>query len=102
MTGSPTQDKQQGGRRFRAVNTLYKEFAPFLTLGVQLAVAVIVFYVIGSWVDGQYGTSPAFTLVGIMLGTVGGLIKFFKTVNDLNKKEESQKSSQPSKEDRQP
>ncbi|MCI0707772.1 MAG: AtpZ/AtpI family protein [Ignavibacteriae bacterium] len=93
MTDSPQQDSQQGNRRIGTVNKFYKEFGPFLTLGVQLAAAVIVFYFIGSWVDKSYDTSPAFTLVGIMLGTVGGLIKFFKTVIDLSKKENPPKAN---------
>ena len=89
MTGSPQQDDQQGNRRFGVVNSYYKEFGPYLALGFQLAVAVIVFYFLGSWVDTKFDTTPAFTLVGVMLGTVGGLIKFFKTVTELSKKEES-------------
>ncbi|HEY4613613.1 MAG TPA: AtpZ/AtpI family protein [Bacteroidota bacterium] len=105
MTGSSKPDEQhngsppessapQSGRRVRALNTFYQEFGPFLTLGIQLAVAVVVFYFIGAWVDERYNTSPTFTLVGVMLGTVGGLVKFFKSVSDLNKKEESQKDEQ--------
>lgn len=72
----------------------YKEYGPYVTLGLQLAAAVLAFYFIGSWLDNRYNTQPAFTLGGIMLGTVGGLIKFFKVVIELNKQSESPKDRQ--------
>lgn len=97
MTIDPFQpDEKKSDERFRVgtVNKLYKEIGPFLTLGFQLAAAVIIFYFIGAWIDKQYDTEPAFTLVGIFLGTAGGLIKFFKDVIDLNKKSQPPKDQQ--------
>jgi len=92
-TGPSRQDEEKKKQPpgFGTVNKFYREFGPFLTLGFQLAAAVIVFYFIGSWVDRRFDTEPAFTLLGIMLGTVGGLIKFFTTVSKFGNKKESQK-----------
>ncbi len=81
--------KTEQPSRIGTVNKFYRDFGPFLTLGIQLAAAVIVFYFIGSWIDKRFSTEPAFTLVGIMLGTVGGLIKFFMAVSSLSSKNES-------------
>lgn len=67
----------------------YRDFAPFLTLGFQLAAAVILFFFIGYWLDRHFETSPTYTLVGLFLGVVGGFIKFFKTVSTLGKNKES-------------
>jgi hypothetical protein len=73
----------------------YREFAPFLGLGIQLAVAVVVFYFAGSWLDERYGSSPLWSLVGVGVGTVGGLIKFVKTAlgADTSDKKDQQSSS---------
>ena len=66
----------------------YREVAPYFGLGIQLAIAVVVFYLIGHWLDERYGTSPWLGLVGLFLGSLGGFIKFFKTVSDLSKDEQ--------------
>ena len=34
------------------------QVAPLLTSGMQLALAVVVFFFIGYWLDGKLGTSP--------------------------------------------
>lgn len=97
MTTDPSRhDEKKTEQPFRVgtVNKFYKEFGLFLTLGIQLAAAVIVFYFIGSWIDKRFSTEPAFTLIGIMLGTVGGLVKFFITVSKLSSKNESSNDEQ--------
>jgi F0F1-type ATP synthase assembly protein I len=70
---------------------IYRDFAPYLTMGFQLAAAVLVFFFLGAWLDGKYGTDPWGKIAGIILGTSGGFIKFFATVNQWSKKEEQQK-----------
>ena len=75
------QEKLQRGQ-------FYREVAPYFGLGIQLAIAVVVFYLIGNWLDERYGTSPWLGLIGLFLGSLGGFIKFFKTVSDLSKDEQ--------------
>jgi len=70
---------------FPGMNQLYRDFAPYLTLGFQLAASVLLFFFIGWWLDSRYETSPTFKLIGLFIGSVGGMVKFFKTVSDLNK-----------------
>lgn len=70
----------------------------FLTLGLQLAIAVVVFFFIGRWLDGEFETTPLFTLIGAGLGIAGGLVKFFRVAMMLGKQadqefEESRKKS---------
>jgi ATP synthase protein I len=64
------------------------EFAPYLTLGIQLAVAVIAFFFVGRWLDGIFGTSPWLMIVGLLLGTAGGFLQFFKTAAALGRKQD--------------
>lgn len=63
-----------------------KDFGPFLTMGLQLAISVVVFFFIGYWLDGEFGTSPWCTIVGAALGATGGLIKFLREATRLGKK----------------
>lgn len=68
---------------------VYRDLAPYLTLGFQLAAAVIFFFLIGWWLDTRYDTSPWFKLAGLLVGSVGGMIKFFRSVSALNKHDHS-------------
>ena len=67
----------------------YRDVAPYLTLGIQLAAAVVFFFLIGWWLDTRMETSPTFKLIGLLLGFVGGMIKFFRSVEEMSKKEKS-------------
>ena len=37
------------------VRTWAQSFGPYLTMGIQLALAVVVFFFAGRWLDGQLG-----------------------------------------------
>ena len=65
--------------------------APYLTLGAQLAATVIAFFFIGKYSDEYFGTKPWLMITLIMVGVVGGMIKFFRTVIELSKKEENER-----------
>jgi F0F1-type ATP synthase assembly protein I len=67
-----------------------REFGPFLTLGLQLAIAVVVFFFLGRWLDSKLGTSPWFMLAGLGLGIVGGFVQFFRTALALGEKEDKE------------
>jgi F0F1-type ATP synthase assembly protein I len=81
-------------KRFRVgvVNKVLRDFGPYLTLGMQLAASVLLFFFVGYGVDKHYGTEPTFMLIGLALGIVGGFIKFFKSIADFLKKNEPPKS----------
>lgn len=57
-----------------------QEAAPYLGLGMQLALAVLLFFFIGWWVDGACDTGPYGMLIGIAVGITGGMFKFIRTV----------------------
>ena len=79
------------GRHDRPGLGSFREYSPYLTLGFQLAAAVVVFLLIGVWLDDRWNTSPWLKLAGLFVGTVGGFIKFFTTVSRLSREEEGKK-----------
>ncbi len=85
----PEQQPKPKKELLPGLNQLYRDFAPYLTLGMQLAAAVLMFFFIGWWVDGELSTAPVFQLVGILLGFIGGMVKFLRTVSDFNKQNKS-------------
>ncbi len=68
------------------------EFGPYLTMGMQLAIAVVAFFFLGRWLDGVFNTAPWLMIAGLLLGTAGGFISFFRSVAAIGKKEESLKN----------
>ena len=63
-------------------------YGPYLTLGLQLAITVVVFFFIGRWLDGIFGTDPWLMLAGLALGVTGGLTAFLKKAIALGKEED--------------
>jgi F0F1-type ATP synthase assembly protein I len=68
----------------------FSGIGPFLTVGIQLAVTVVVLFFLGRWLDDRLGTSPWLMLAGLLLGIVGGMIKFFRSAIDLGRQEDAQ------------
>lgn len=67
-------DENKDGRSNFAVN-----YGPYLGLGLELAVTVIVMVFLGIWLDGEFNTSPWLTIVFSFLGIATALYSFIKT-----------------------
>ena len=84
-----TSERDPAGRKREEQRRLLeslREYTPYLTLGFQLAAAVVVFFLIGVWADDRWNASPWFKLIGLFLGMVGGFVKFFRSIADLERK----------------
>ena len=66
-----------------------RSLGPYLTLGIQLALSVVVFFFVGKWLDGRLGTSPWLMLGGVVLGAVGGMIKFITTAMKMAQEQDA-------------
>jgi ATP synthase protein I len=51
----------------------YPGWVRYSGVGLELAGATAGLALIGYWIDGRFGTSPWGTLVGVIIGIVGGL-----------------------------
>ncbi len=89
MPPKPSARNNPKDKNQQSVFESLREYSPYLTLGFQLAAAVVLFFLLGVWLDGLWDTSPWLKLLGLLLGSIGGFIKFFKTVADLEKKDRS-------------
>jgi F0F1-type ATP synthase assembly protein I len=78
-----------GKRDEQTPNEVLRQLAPYLTMGIQLAAGIVIFFLVGWWLDTRYETSPTFKLIGLCVGAIGGMIKFLKSVVELGKKEKS-------------
>ena len=66
----------------------YRSVGPYLTLGIQLIVTILLCIFAGHWADGKFDTSPLLTLIGGLLGIAAGFYHFFKVVLKMDRKSE--------------
>ena len=64
---------------------IYKSIAPFLNLGLQMAITIAVFILLGWWLDGKFDKSPLFTLIFSFVGIFGAFYNFFRVVAKAEK-----------------
>lgn len=70
---------------------------PFLTLGLQLAITVVVCFFLGRWLDSLFDTAPWLMLAGLALGVIGGIISFYRTAIALGKEEDRETAERKAK-----
>lgn len=69
----------------QAGKTWAQSFGPYLTMGIQLALAVVVFFFAGRWLDGKLGTAPWLMFAGLLIGIGGGMVKFLRAAMALGR-----------------
>lgn len=63
-----------------------KSIGPLLGIGSQLAITMVVFVLVGKYIDDKNSTYPVWTMVFSFLGISIGLYSFLKTIISINKK----------------
>jgi len=69
-----------GPDKFRTGSQFYKDIAPYLGLGLQLALTVAAFVFLGIWLDGKFDTQPVLTIILSFVGVFAALYNFIRTV----------------------
>ena len=62
-----------------------RESSPYLTLGIQLAGAVLVYVGIGYLIDRWLNTSPWFLVGGAVVGMVAFFVQLVRVVKQMNR-----------------
>ncbi len=63
---------------------LYKDVGPYMGLGTQLAVTMVLMFFVGKWLDGELNTFPWLTITFSFLGGFAGIYNFIKEVLKIN------------------
>lgn len=58
---------------------------PYLTMGMELAVAVVGMFFLGRWIDAAWSTAPWGMFTGLVIGVVGGFIRFIRRALELGR-----------------
>ena len=54
-------------------------------MGIELAIGIVVGYLAGAWLDKRYETTPAFTLLLLLAGTVAGFRALWRVVKEYGR-----------------
>jgi F0F1-type ATP synthase assembly protein I len=65
---------------------IIKELAPYMNLGMQILIPILLGALGGWWMDKKFETMPVFILIFTILGVVTGMYSFFKTISELEKR----------------
>ncbi|MFI5308261.1 MAG: AtpZ/AtpI family protein [Polyangiales bacterium] len=57
-----------------------KAFARFGSLGIELALSVVVGMLGGRWLDGKLSTAPWLMLLGLVLGVIAGFRSLYRSL----------------------
>ena len=63
-----------------------RDVGPYLGLGLQLAITIVAFVLIGSWLDKKFSLNYIFTLIAGLFGIGIALYNLIRTVTYLEKR----------------
>lgn len=72
----------------------FHQAGPYLTLGWQMVITILMGVGIGYWIDKSYGTKPLYLVIFSVLFVIIALVNFIRTVLDLEKKENNKNKSE--------
>lgn len=68
-----------------------RDAAPYMGLGIQLAATMVIFVLIGDWIDKKNESEPLFLTIFALAGIGVGMYTLIKTVLELEKKKKNGK-----------
>ena len=69
---------------------IFNSLAPYLNLGFQLTLTVLMGVGIGWWLDNKFNTKPILILVFSLVFIAAGMYNFIRTVSELGNREEKE------------
>ena len=71
----------------------FRQAAPLLGLGMQMALTMALFAGGGFWLDGKFSTAPLFTIGGAILAIVALALHLVRVVKQLDQTRDDDRSS---------
>jgi F0F1-type ATP synthase assembly protein I len=62
-------------------------------LGIQFALAIVVFLFAGQWLDKRLGTDSLFTVVGVFVGAAGAFYNMYRKVTAAQKLDDEERKA---------
>ncbi|HVE77412.1 MAG TPA: AtpZ/AtpI family protein [Gemmatimonadaceae bacterium] len=72
-----------------------KSASQFAGIGIQFALAIVLFLYAGQWVDRRLGTAPWFLLLFVFLGAGGAFYGMYRKLTAAQEREERARRERP-------
>jgi F0F1-type ATP synthase assembly protein I len=59
--------------------------------GLQFALSIVLFLLLGQWIDRKLGTSPVFVLAGVFVGGAGGFYSMYRRLTAAQKADDERR-----------
>lgn len=71
---------------FKENNFMKNSWLKYFVIGTELASTILGGMFLGSMLDSKFKTESLFSIIGIILGTIGGFYLMIKIINNFEKK----------------
>lgn len=72
-------------------NTGTLDLRAFAGLGFQFAVAIVLFVLLGQWIDKKLETSPVFLLIGVFVGGSAAFYNLYRKITAAQKADDERR-----------
>jgi F0F1-type ATP synthase assembly protein I len=73
------------------MNNNNNDYAKYISLGMEFGVTVLSFTFAGIFLDKKLGTTPLFSILGVFIGFISGMVLLFKIAKKFDKMSEDNK-----------
>ena len=63
----------------------------FAGAGLQFAITLVIFLVLGQWIDTKLGSSPVFVLAGVFVGGAGAFYSMYRKLSAAQKADDERR-----------
>jgi F0F1-type ATP synthase assembly protein I len=67
--------------------------ADFAGVGMQFAIAIIVFLFAGQWLDKRLGTNGLFTIAGVFVGATAGFYHMYRRISAAQRQDDAERAA---------
>lgn len=78
--------KEDSNKIKKSFSESMSQVGPYLGLGTQLAITIVILTFLGIFLDDKLHTKPVFILICTFFGAFAGLYNFLKSITQLEKK----------------
>jgi F0F1-type ATP synthase assembly protein I len=67
--------------------------ADFAGMGLQFAIAIVIFLFAGQWVDNRLGFNGLFTIVGVFVGASAAFYNMYRKISAAQKQDDAEREA---------
>ena len=64
----------------------------FAGAGLQFALGIVLFLLLGRWADRHFGTGPLFLILGVFIGGAGGFYSMYRRISAAQKADDERRA----------